>query len=64
MDSKESIPQAYVVCSLVDLYDNPIPTRFLAPIDCSKIPARARDHFCWGGGGRWDYMYFLTSPYC
>ncbi len=21
-------------------YDNPIPTRFLAPIDCFKIPAR------------------------
>jgi hypothetical protein len=25
--------------SLADLYDNPIPVRFLAPIDCSKIPA-------------------------
>jgi hypothetical protein len=21
------------------VYDNPIPTQFLAPIDCSKIPA-------------------------
>jgi hypothetical protein len=28
------------VCSLVGRYDNPIPTRFLAPIDCSKIPAQ------------------------
>ncbi len=28
MDSKESIPPAY---SLAGLYDNPIPTRFLAP---------------------------------
>jgi hypothetical protein len=27
------------VCSLAGRYDNPIPTRFLAPIDCSKIPA-------------------------
>ncbi len=27
------------LCSLVGHYDNPIPTRFLAPIDCSKIPA-------------------------
>ncbi len=25
--------------SLAGRYDNPIPTRFLAPIDCSKIPA-------------------------
>jgi hypothetical protein len=27
------------LCSLADRYDNPIPTRFLAPIDCLKIPA-------------------------
>ncbi len=27
------------LCSLVSRYDNPIPTRFLAPIDCLKIPA-------------------------
>jgi hypothetical protein len=26
--------------SLAGRYDNPIPTRFLAPIDCSKIPAQ------------------------
>jgi hypothetical protein len=25
---------------LAGRYDNPIPTRFLAPIDCYKIPAR------------------------
>ncbi len=28
------------LCSLVGRYDNPIPTRFLAPIDRSKIPAQ------------------------
>jgi hypothetical protein len=28
-----------VVCSLAGRYDNPIPTRFLDPIDCSKSPA-------------------------
>jgi hypothetical protein len=57
IDSKESIPPAYVawragtttlfllgidpasLCSMAGRYDNPIPTRFLAPIDCSKIPA-------------------------
>ncbi len=27
------------MCSLAARYDNPIPTRFLAPIDCLKIPA-------------------------
>ncbi len=27
------------LCSLAGRYDNPIPARFLAPIDCSKIPA-------------------------
>jgi hypothetical protein len=27
------------LCSLAVRYDNPIPTRFLAPIDCLKIPA-------------------------
>jgi hypothetical protein len=26
------------LCSLAVRYDNPIPTRFLAPIDCLKIP--------------------------
>jgi hypothetical protein len=26
-------------CSLADRYNNTIPTRFLAPIDCLKIPA-------------------------
>jgi hypothetical protein len=27
------------ICSLAGRYDNPIPTGFLAPIDCLKIPA-------------------------
>ena len=27
------------LCSLAGRYDNPIPTRFLAHIDCLKIPA-------------------------
>ncbi len=29
------------LCSQVDRHDNPIPTRFLAPIDCNKILAGA-----------------------
>jgi hypothetical protein len=28
------------LCSLAGRYDNPIPTQFLASIDCSKIPAQ------------------------
>jgi hypothetical protein len=28
------------LCSLAGRYDNPIPTRFLAPIECLKIPAQ------------------------
>jgi hypothetical protein len=28
------------LCSLAGQYDNPIPTLFLAPIDCLKIPAQ------------------------
>jgi hypothetical protein len=37
IDSKEPIPRLW---SLVGRYDNPIPTRFLTPIDCLKIPAQ------------------------
>ncbi len=36
IDSKKPIPPAYVVGGPVR---HPIPTRFLAPIDCIKIPA-------------------------
>jgi hypothetical protein len=33
---------AYVAC-MASRYDNPIPTWFLAPIDCSKIPEHFAD---------------------
>jgi hypothetical protein len=36
---RESVPPDYVAWR--GRYDNPIPTRFLAPIDCLKIPAQA-----------------------
>jgi hypothetical protein len=43
IDSKESLPPVYgMYGSLAGRYDNPIPTRFLAPTDCLKIPAQAR----------------------
>jgi hypothetical protein len=35
IDSKELIPPAF---ALAGLYNNPIPARFLAPLDCSKAP--------------------------
>jgi len=31
------------LCSLAGRYDNPIPTRFLAHIDCFKIPALVKE---------------------
>ncbi len=37
IDSKEPILSTYVAWA--GWYENPIPTRFLAPIDCLKIPA-------------------------
>ena len=42
MDSKESIPPSYVAWRAGETTLNPNPTRFLAPIDCSKIPAQFR----------------------
>jgi hypothetical protein len=36
IDSKELIPPAY---ALAGLYNNPIPAWFLAPLNCSKVPA-------------------------
>ncbi len=43
IDSKESISAS--LRSLAGRYDNPIPTRFLSPIDCLKIPAQGG--VCW-----------------
>ena len=39
IDAKEPVPPGCVLCSLAGQYDNPISSRFLAPIDCLKIPA-------------------------
>jgi hypothetical protein len=40
-----------VVPALAGRYDNPIPTLFLAPIDCSKITAEFCGVLQGGGGG-------------
>jgi hypothetical protein len=44
------------LCTLAGRYDNPIPTRFLAPIDCLKIPALKA--VCKGG---YEYVQYYTS---
>ncbi len=51
IDSKESTPPAYVAWRASTI-DNPIPPRFLAPIDFLKIPALA---------GRYDNLFLLDS---
>jgi hypothetical protein len=40
------------LCSLAGPYDNPIPTRFLAPIDCLKIPALCAGIIAQSMGGK------------
>ncbi len=47
-----------VYCSLAGRYDNPIPTWFLAPIDCLKIPAQATQS---GGIGPLESMFELLK---
>jgi hypothetical protein len=54
IDSSESVPgllESLNIQALAGRYNNPIPTRFLAPKDCLKFPAK-RLHFCrlvkWG----------------
>ncbi len=54
------------LCSLAGRYDNPIPTRFLAPIDFLKIPAQESMEFClpelWFYADRWqDNKCFFFS---
>jgi hypothetical protein len=39
----ESVPTAYVPVDCRAGKRNPIPTRFLAPIDCLKIPAQGSE---------------------
>ncbi len=40
------------LCSLAGRYDNPLPLRFLAPIDFLKIPAQFMPTAVDEGGGR------------
>jgi hypothetical protein len=44
------------LCSLAGRYDNPLPTLFLTPIDCLKIPALKA--VCIGG---YEYVQYYTS---
>ncbi len=47
------------LCSLAVLYDNSIPSRFLAPIDCLKIPAQVI--FIWRDKTPVQYKSFLIN---
>jgi hypothetical protein len=40
IDSKESAPPASVALRVAGRHNNPIPTRFLVPTDCLKIPEK------------------------
>ena len=63
IDYKESAS----LSSLVGRYDNPIPTRFLAPIHCSKVPAlcilcpELPQHSILSGTQIWLTVPFLSS---
>jgi len=51
------------LCSLAGRYDNPIPTRFLAPIECLKIPAQyntSRTRL----GSKKQYIPARCHPWC
>jgi hypothetical protein len=50
------------LCSLAGRYDNPIPTRFPAPIDSSKIPAQERMALYMWGGGVWKGLPLHPFP--
>jgi hypothetical protein len=47
------------LCSLAGRYDNPIPTRLLAPIACLKIPAQLCGHL--GQVPKWGTTHRLTQ---
>jgi hypothetical protein len=61
--AQELIPrnQFASLCSLAVRYDNPIPTRFLAPIICSKIPALTRCHAGMEGTGTASKLIHLPQ---
>ncbi len=57
--AQEPIPRdSASLCSLAGRYDNPIPTRCLAPIDCLKIPEL--DSLPGQEGTHWSLYTFIT----
>ncbi len=50
------------LCSLAGRYDNRIPTRFLVPIDCLKIPAQFTFHPWAPYMSKLQYFPFPRSP--
>jgi hypothetical protein len=43
--AQKSIPRNRCLCSVTGRYENPIPIWFLAPVDCSKIPAQLTEQY-------------------
>ncbi len=66
LDSIPGFLKCLTMPPLAGWYDNPIPARFLAPIDCSKIPALNfdRDEFrIWGVGGGGEVLWTKDESY-
>jgi hypothetical protein len=53
------------LCSLAGRYNNPIPSWFLAPIDCLKIPALAYigEYLVWNIGGKTQRWQWINYPF-
>ncbi len=49
------------LCSLAGRYDNPIPSRFLVPIDCLKIPAQGPTSNMAGGYFRKESKFIIST---
>ncbi len=63
IDAKESIPGLHKrlkIRALEGRYDNPIPPRFLAPIDSSNIPALEWECYCACVTGR-SFLVYKTD---
>jgi hypothetical protein len=59
--AQKSIPGINSSCSRAGRYDNPIPTRFLAPIDCFKKKISSTVMNFWKGRDMFLCLYLVTA---
>jgi hypothetical protein len=52
-----------LACSLAGRYDNPFPTRFLCPIDCSKNPALVFWFYSWSNNKIMEISVLPCQPW-